>query len=64
MADLDAESVRRLVHRRCDQLLAAPGGAGRLGIGRGDLVSGLVQRPQSRDGKRRRAHEDNPHTFG
>ncbi|MDR6115711.1 hypothetical protein QE360_002680 [Sphingomonas sp. SORGH_AS789] len=60
--DGDAQRLGRLLHRRGDQLPPAPpAGAGRLAIAGDDVMPGLRQDFQDRDGKARRAHEDDPH---
>lgn len=59
-AHRQAHCLGRRVHRRKARLLPAPGGAGRPGIDRDDLVI-PGQRAQRRDRKFRRSHEDDAH---
>ena len=60
-ADRQAERSGGGVDRGLLFAVAAPGGPGRQGIDRGDVVAGGVERAQRRHGELRRAEEHQPH---
>ena len=59
--DRNTQRLGAGLNRAHQQLLAAPGRLGRAGIDGDDLVPGRRQRIKRRNGKKRRAHVDDPH---